>query len=290
MKVCFTKPRSPLFTGFNSFQKQYLSYTKQIDQYCANAVHKASVATEGTYKMEINIPTDSGTACAKTIVAQWHGRPRRLVYKDSAGTIQELSNPLSSITNTATLNTAKAAYDAVITNGGQFNQGGYPPLTVSIDSNQLAIVARYGNRKYNEKSVRCNLNKAKYTVGTTKKCLDTASEKMYITVIYRESLTSWIGQWKTLKLIVNWKPLGQNSRVRVYVDDTEVNNWSGLLGRNDKYGPYMEYGIYAPPRSTYFKVKTKNASSVVSNGTESHLGGKSNRTTFLTTLFSLLQI
>ena len=54
MNCCFTKPRSPLFTGFNSFQKRYLSYTKQIDQYCANAVHKTSVATEGTYKMGIN--------------------------------------------------------------------------------------------------------------------------------------------------------------------------------------------------------------------------------------------
>ena len=265
MNFCFTKRTSPLFKGFNKFQKQYLSYTKQIDQYCDNAVHRTSVTTEGTYKMEVKIPTDTGTACAKAIIAQWHGRPRRLVYKDSANSIQELSNPLSSITNSASLNTAKANYDSVKTNGGKFNQGGYPPLTVSIDSNNLVVVARYDNRKYNEKSVRCNLNKAKYAVGTTKKCLDTASEKMYVTVIYRESLTSWIDQWKSLKLIVNWKPLGQNSRVRIYIDDTEVKDWSGLLGRNDEYGPYMKYGIYAPFRSTYFKVNIKNASSVVRN-------------------------
>ena len=58
MNFCFTKPHSSLFTGFNSFQKQHLSYTKQIDQYCDNAIHKASVETEGTYKMENNIPTD----------------------------------------------------------------------------------------------------------------------------------------------------------------------------------------------------------------------------------------
>ena len=83
---------------------------------------------------------------------------------------------------------------------------------------------------------------------------------MYVTVIYQESLTSWIGQWKNLKLIVNWKPLGKNNRVRVYVDDTEVKGWSRLLGRSDEYGPYMKYGIYAPPRSTCFKVKIKNAS------------------------------
>ena len=152
---------------------------------------------------------------------------------------------------------AKADYDPVIAIGGQFNQGDYPPLTFSIDSNKLAIVARYDNWKYNEKLVGCNLNKAKCTIDTTKKCLDTASEKMYVTVIYQESLTSWIGQWKTLKLIVNLKPLGKNNRVRVYVDDTEVKGWSVLLGRNDEYGPYMKYSIYAPPRSTCFKVKIK---------------------------------
>ena len=159
-----------------------------------------------------------------------------------------MTNPISSISNLSTLNTAKAAYDAVITAGGKFNQGGYPPLTASIEFNKFVVVARYDNRRYNEKSVRCNLNKATYAVGTTKKCRDTASEKVYVTVIYQESLTSWLDQWKTLKLIVNWKPLGQNSRVGVYVYGTQVKDWSGLLGRNDEYGPYMKYGIYAPSR------------------------------------------
>ena len=114
-----------------------------------------------------------------------------------------MTNPISSINNLSTLNTAKAAYDAVITAGGKFNQGGYPPLTASIEFNKFVVVARYDNRRYNEKSVRCNLNKATYAVGTTKKCRDTASEKVYVTVIYQESLTSWLDQWKTLKLIVN---------------------------------------------------------------------------------------
>ena len=267
MNFCFTKRTSPLFTGFNSFQKQYLSYTKQIDEYCNNAVHTTSRATEGTYTLQVNIPNDTGTAAAKSTIAQWHGRPRRLVYKDSSGSVQELSNPLTSITDKASLNTAKAAFDAVETAGGQFNQGGYPPLTASMEFNKFVVVARYDNRRYNEKSVRCNLNKATYAVDSTKKCLDTASEKMYVTVIYRESLTTWLDQWKTLKLVVNWKPLGQNSRVRVYVDGAKVKDWSGLLGRNDEYGPYMKYGIYAPSRSKNFKIKIKNASSVISNST-----------------------
>ena len=113
MNFCFTKPTSTLFTGFNTYQKQYLSSTKQIYEYCDNAVHNASVATEGTYEMDINIPTDSDTATAKSVIVQWHGRPRRLVYKDSSGSIDELSNSLSSIKDTASLNTAKAAFDAV---------------------------------------------------------------------------------------------------------------------------------------------------------------------------------
>ena len=265
MNFCFTKPTSTLFTGFNSYQKQYLSHTKQIYEYCDNAVHNASVATVGTYEMNINIPTDTGTATAKSVIVQWHGRPRRLVYRDSSGSINDLSNPLSSITNTASLNAAKAAYNAIKTAAGKYNQGGYPPLTVKIAFNKLAIVARYDNRKYNDKSVRCNLNEATYSVGRTRKCLDTATQKMYVTVIYRDDLTNWIDQWKSLKLIVNWSPLGQNSRVRVYVGGSEVKDWSGLLGRNDKYGPYMKYGIYAPSRYSNFKVKVKDASSNIAN-------------------------
>ena len=265
MNFCFTKPTSTLFTGFNSYQKLYLAHTKQIYEYCDNAVHDASVATQGTYTMDINIPTDSGTTSANSVIVQWHGRPRRLVYKDSSGSVQELSNPLASITNTASLNSAKAAFDAVKTAGGKFNQGGYPPLTVSIQANKLAVVARYDNRRYNDKSARCNLNKATYTVDKTKKCLDTATQKMYITVIYREDLRTWIDHWKTLQLVVDWNTIGTNSRVRVYVGGTKVKDWSGLLGRNDEYGPYMKYGIYAPSGSRNFKVKIKNASSVVSN-------------------------
>ena len=110
--------------------------------------------------MDINILTDTGTATAKSVIVQWHGRPRRLVYGDSSGSINYLSDPLSSISNAASLHTAKAAYNAIKTVGGKFNQGGYPPLTVQIALNKLAIVARYDNWKYNDKSVRCNLNEA----------------------------------------------------------------------------------------------------------------------------------
>ena len=216
--------------------------------------------------MDIKIPNDTGTATAKSVIVQWHGRPRRLVYKASNRSIDELSNPLSSITDNASLNTAKAAFDAIMSAGGKFNQGGYPPLAVKIVSNKVAVVARYDNRRYNDKSDRCNLNEATYAVNSTKKCLDTAS-KLYTTVIYRDALANWIDQWKSLKLIVNWKPLRENSRVRVYIGGTLVKDWSGLLGRNDEYGPYMKYGIYAPSRSRNFRIKIKNASSVVSNST-----------------------
>ena len=131
------------------------------------------------------------------------------------------------------------------------------------------LSARYDDQQYNEKSVQCKLNKANYAVGTTKKCLDTASEKMHVRVIYWYDIINWLDQWKSPKLVVNWKPLGQNSRVyiRAYVGGTEVKDWSGLLGHNDEYGPYMKCVLCSPSRSTYFNVKVKNASSLVSNST-----------------------
>ena len=70
MTFCFTKRTSPLFTRFNRYQKQYLSHTKQIDEYCNNAVHTTSRAIEGTYTLEVNIPNDTGTAAAKSTIAQ----------------------------------------------------------------------------------------------------------------------------------------------------------------------------------------------------------------------------
>ena len=263
MNFCFTKPTSTLFTGFNAYQKQLLAHTKKVYEYCDNVVHNTAIATEGTYEMDINIPSDTGTATAKS--TQWHGRPRRLRYKDYRGSIRDLPNPLSTITNTSSLNTAKANYNAVKTACGKFNQGGYPPLAVKIASNKLVVVARYDSRKYTDKSVRCNVNVARYRVGRIKRCMNTATQKMYLTVIYRDTLTNWINQWKSLKLIVNWNRLGKNSLVRVYVGGTIVGDWSGLLDRNDEYGPYMKYGVYASHHSKNFKVHVKNASSNVRN-------------------------
>ena len=142
MNFCFTKPTSTLFTGFDTYQKQYLSHTKQIYEYCDYVVHNASVATVGTYEKDINIPIDTGIATAKSVIVQWHRRPRRLVYRDSSESINDLSDSLSSITNTASLNTAKAAYNVIKIAGGKFNQWGYPPLTVKIALKNLAIVAQ----------------------------------------------------------------------------------------------------------------------------------------------------
>ena len=59
MNLCFTKPTSTLFTGFNTYQKQYLPHSKQIYEYWDNAVHNTAVATEVAYEMDINIPTDT---------------------------------------------------------------------------------------------------------------------------------------------------------------------------------------------------------------------------------------
>ena len=160
--------------------------------------------------MEIYTPADHDATTAKSVIVQCMVDQEGWFTKIQQGVYKNCRIVLVSITDTASLNNAKVAHDAVTTNGGQFNERGYPPLTVSIEANKLVV---YDDRKYNGKSVQCNLNKANYAVGTKKKCLDTASEKMHVTVIYWDDLINWRDQWKTFKLVVNWKPLGQNSRV-----------------------------------------------------------------------------
>ena len=265
MNFCFTKPTSPLLAGFNKYQLAYLSHTKQINQYCDNAVHDTSRNTLGKYYLYIKIPRDRGTANATSVIVQWHGRPRRLVYKDALGSIKKLDDPLKSISSPVSLKKAKDAYDAVKRANGKFNQGGYPPLSVSIASNKLVVLARYDNRTYNEKTIRCEIKKDTHPVGTTKICLNNTNGLLNATVIYREPLTDWIDKWTNLQVFVNWKPLEIISQVVVYKNFTKVKEWSGLLGRNDKYGPYMKFGLYSRRSSKNFKVMAGNALSIVTN-------------------------
>ena len=264
MNFCFTKPDSSLISVFNKYQLAYLSHTKQINQYCDNAVHDTSRRTKGMYGLYIKIPRDTGTAAATSVIVQWHGRPRRLVYKDALGSIKELDDPLLSITNNANLKKAKDDYDAVKRTGGSFSQGGYPPLSVSIASDNLVVVARYDNRTYIEK-IGCGIKKATHPVGTTKICRNTATELVNATVIYREPLTDWIDKWSNLHVFVDWNTVGNISRVIIAKNFTRVKDWSGLLGRNEKYGPYMKFGLYARKDSRNFRIMAGNAYSEVYN-------------------------
>ena len=265
MNFCFTKPTSPLLAGFNKYQLAYLSHTKQINQYCDNAVHDTSRNTLGKYYLYIKIPRDRGTANATSVIVQWHGRPRRLVYKDALGSIKKLDDPLKAISSSASLKKAKDAYDAVKRANGKFNQGGYPPLSVSIARNKLVVLARYDNRTYNEKKIKCRIKKHSHPVGTTKICLNNTNGLLNATIIYREPLTDWIDKWTNLQVFVNWKPLETISHVIVYKNFTNVKEWSGLVGRNDKYGPYMKFGLYSQRSSKNFKVMAGNALSIVKN-------------------------
>ena len=125
---------------------------------------------------------------------QWHGRPNRLVYKDKTG-VHELQDSLPTIKDYASLNRAINIYDNVLKSGGKFDQGGYPPLSVWIYKNHLVVLARYDNRKYVDKSIRCDTDYTKIPIGQPKKCLDTLTDKLILTVIHRESLNGWINKW-----------------------------------------------------------------------------------------------
>eukprot|EP00111_Clytia_hemisphaerica_P011232 TCONS_00032926-protein len=264
MDFCFTTPTSKRISKFNRFQLAYLIHTKRTANYCENAVRVTSKSTRGKYGGWIMIPRDSGTKTVISIIMQWHGRPDRLVYKDQTG-IHELNDSLPSITNYVSLTRAINTYNNVLRDGGKFDQGGYPPLSVWIYKYNLVVLARYDNRKYDDKSIRCEADYATIPLNKPKKCLDKLTEKLFLTVIHREPLHNWIDKWNHLKLTIDWRPIGVNSSVSIFKNGRKVKSWEGLLGRHDKNGPYMKYGIYANKYSKNFKLKVAYAFSDIDN-------------------------
>ena len=106
---------------------------------------------------------------------------------------------------------------------------------------------------------------SKCPVNKTKPCLDTPKQKMYATVIHREPLADWIERWNHLKLIVDWQPLGVNSKVTIFKNHEKVKHWEGLLGRNDRNGCYMKYGVYSSRKYEDFKLMVADAYSDIDN-------------------------
>ena len=148
----------------------------------------------------------------------------------------------------------------------KFNQVVYLPLSVWMYSSNLIVVARYDNRKFIDKSIHCVGDYTKMKIGEAKKCLDTsAGDKLFVTVVHRESLSGWIDNWNQLEFKIYWRPLGIKSTVKIYKNGKGIRYWKGFLGRNDRNGPYMKYGIYSNRDSQNFKVMMASAFSDIAN-------------------------
>ena len=101
--------------------------------------------------MEIYTTADNDATTAKSVIVQCMVDQEGWFTKIQQGLYKNCPILLVSITDTASLNEAKVAHDAVTTNGGQFNERGYPPLTVSIEANKVVVVVRCDDWKYNGK-------------------------------------------------------------------------------------------------------------------------------------------
>ena len=140
MNFCFIKPST--LAHLNNYQKNYLAKTKQFLDYCVNAVESLSTDTAADYGMELKIVTQDNSKIVDSVIAQWHGRPRRTVYKNTVGDKVSLPDVLPSIEDEDTLRAALEEYDSVEEVGGHFSQGGYPPIAVKINKDHLWVQAR----------------------------------------------------------------------------------------------------------------------------------------------------
>lgn len=257
MNFCFAKPGT--LAKFNEYQKHFLAETSQFLHYCDNAVNSLEEKIESDYGMELRIVTEPGIVLTDSVIVQWHGRPRRTVYKDVTGTIRSLPDYLPTIIDDKTLDAALNAYNNVKANGGRFSAGGYPPVAVKINRKFLWVQARYDPRNYTEQMPRCG-GVERIPTGGTKKC-----GPLQLSVVHREPVGPWLDNWRKLRLKITWNKIGEDSKIEVYVDDVKVASWTGLLGRNDALGSYMKYGIYAPANTHNFSLEVKGAYSNVDN-------------------------
>ena len=81
----------------NSFKMEFLKYTKQIINYCENAVHDTSTSTKGEYGAEFFVPGTKEARQTKSLIMQWNGRPNGLVYRDAGGSVDELKPTVTDV-------------------------------------------------------------------------------------------------------------------------------------------------------------------------------------------------
>ncbi|MGB1271782.1 MAG: heparin lyase I family protein, partial [Endozoicomonas sp.] len=235
------------------------------------------------------------------IIAQWHGKKDRLLYKDHHGSIKTLSK------------LTPGAYNRIITRGGVFeSSSGGPPIALKIADGKIFLLTRNDPAPFSDVTKRCHISNRQIEhmdLESDRHCLEADKS---VNILYSNDLHSQytggsglpLGEWITMTFEVKFSSY-ENRRagilditpgtLRLWVNkdsgDVPDVDWQGSLGGNDEHGVYFKFGIYrvgnnVEPTTLQFKDVIRSDQPIMGETSTAH--PTSSPTTFQPTTFQPL--
>ncbi|WBA82862.1 heparin lyase I family protein [Endozoicomonas sp. GU-1] len=228
------------------YSRKQLAFLKESKAYLNDC--PGSVPMGGVFSVSMDLMVEQ---LGEAIIFQIHGKPDRWLYRSEVGNENYLLSPASS---------AKA-YTTLVKDNMKFEQGGYPPLSLSLEKHKenyyLALMARSEYVPYNDKSQRCNLKFSNYFDGTSQtKCCNGERDVSYLfstKIGNNDTDLNVIKNWANLKFEIKTSNYSGSEatpgHVRMWVNDAMKVNAVTYIGRNDAPhrgggNMYGKFGIY----------------------------------------------
>ena len=253
---CYANADDGSLNGWDSADQKF---QKAISNIYGQCVQVNSDQTRW-YFFQVYIPKASENSNA--LVAQWHGRPDRTLYKKKS----DPGYPNSTI---YTLKETDDYMSILKDKNNVFEQGGYPPIGLHLDDNKLYLWVRSDGRKFADASAKCSPTSTSKTNCINGKT-DSGLQQVRVFPSNGVDSTDLTDKWLSFMIGVTWSqytdqnpdssgqvpgtygivkaalaytttPGSGNYETKVFVKDYE-----GAVGRFDNEKPYFKMGIYAP--------------------------------------------
>ena len=170
----------------------------------------------------------------RVVLAQWQATPDLLRHKIN-GEIRE----------NVSLHRQPVTYEKMLANGAIFDEAQLAPLSLEIREGFLVLIARYDNKEISDLDQCDIVSIATVQIGYTQSC----GEQSQAVLIYKTKFSDLVDkpeQWISISIRALWGkytgPVTLSGRISLTINDKEVQQWAGWVGRNDHIGPFMTIG------------------------------------------------
>jgi len=206
-----------------------------------------------SYNYDLYLCEDSKKSLGKFIISQWHGSPDPRVVRDSQGYIAKISDKdLEDICKT---NAGKKGSFTPST-GFNYQQGGYPPLSLHMEEGKLMVFSRSDARYFKPKK-GCSKNTAGQCEDAQQQVHQLWETPLKEALVRKWNNFEWKIKWSDYKYMCDAAPnsdpgvLVSKAWIRLWVNKIQVIDWIGPCGRNEQGRvPFFKFGIYNPSSSS----------------------------------------